>query len=321
MAGSARAQSSDSAVAEQLFVEAKEAMDADPPRYAEACEKLERSLELDAAVGTHLNLAVCYERSGRTASAWLAFRDAAAAARAEGQDKRAQFARERADALEGRVSKLVLDVPSAGMEGVTLRLDGRELHRAAWGEPVAVDAGRHVLAARVRSDEYWREEVVVADGQAPRTFSVPLPPATAASAAPEPDPDPEPPPQPNQPSPAGDVPADPQQGEVAGGGTSQRYLAYGLGGLGAVGLGLSGYFALETTRLERKSNEDCDGNECGDRGTRLRRDALRMGDWATWTGVGGLALLGAAGVLWLTLPDDSATVGFGPTSVRARVVF
>src|SRR5262245_29076470 len=74
--------------------------------YEEACAKFEESQRLAPASGTLLNLADCYERLGRTASAWATFRAAAAEARARGKAARDEEARARAAALEPRLSKL-----------------------------------------------------------------------------------------------------------------------------------------------------------------------------------------------------------------------
>ena len=59
---------SDSAAARALFAEGRNLM-ADE-RYAEACPKFEESLRLDHGMGTQFNLAHCWEKLGRTASAW-----------------------------------------------------------------------------------------------------------------------------------------------------------------------------------------------------------------------------------------------------------
>ena len=43
-------------------------------RYADACPAFEQSMKLDAAIGTQLNIAKCYEEWGRIGRALLAYR-------------------------------------------------------------------------------------------------------------------------------------------------------------------------------------------------------------------------------------------------------
>src|SRR5262249_32964060 len=76
-------QSSNQVAAESLFREARRLVDAG--RYAQACEKFSASQKLDPAVGTLLNLGLCYEKIGRTAAAWATYHEASAAAKATGQ--------------------------------------------------------------------------------------------------------------------------------------------------------------------------------------------------------------------------------------------
>src|SRR5260221_4825909 len=85
---SAQAQTSNQAAAESLFSEARALLKA--KRYAEACAKLVVSQRLDPGVGTLLNLALCYEQGGQTASAWATYREAAAAAKTARQLARSQ---------------------------------------------------------------------------------------------------------------------------------------------------------------------------------------------------------------------------------------
>ena len=97
LAPSAAAQTA-SAAARTLFHEARTLMD--KGRHVEACPKLEESLRLDHGIGTQFNLAHCWEKLGRTASAWGLFMDAASASAAAGQRKRAKAAEQRAASLE-----------------------------------------------------------------------------------------------------------------------------------------------------------------------------------------------------------------------------
>src|SRR5690349_11629781 len=99
---------SDKASAEALFDDALRAMK--EGKYAEACPKLENSQRIDPGVGTLLYLADCYEKIGRTASAWATFREAQSQAEASGQAKRAKAARERVDKLDPQLSYLTIEV-------------------------------------------------------------------------------------------------------------------------------------------------------------------------------------------------------------------
>ena len=67
----------DKAVADTLFNEGKKLLGKNDSL---ACEKFEASLAKATQLGTQLALASCYERVGRTASAWGEFRAAASAA-------------------------------------------------------------------------------------------------------------------------------------------------------------------------------------------------------------------------------------------------
>lgn len=94
------------AMAEALFREGQRLMF--EKRYPEACPKLAESHRLDPAGGTLLTLAFCHEAEGRTATAWTEFREAEAVALREGRRDRQAAAREKADALEPRLSRLVI---------------------------------------------------------------------------------------------------------------------------------------------------------------------------------------------------------------------
>ena len=90
---SARAQDAN---AEELFRRAKALMTAN--KHAEACPMLEESYRLEKAMGTLLNLALCHEKIGKVASAWVEFRAVEQQARAASppREDRAKLAREHA---------------------------------------------------------------------------------------------------------------------------------------------------------------------------------------------------------------------------------
>jgi serine/threonine-protein kinase len=129
----------DKAAAEALFDQGKAFMAAE--NYAAACPKFSESLRLDQGVGTSLWLAECYERSGKLASAWAQFREAAATAVKAG-DPREKIAREHATLLEPKLPKLVIAV-SKGPAGPEVKVtrDGEEVGPALWGTPVPIDSG------------------------------------------------------------------------------------------------------------------------------------------------------------------------------------
>src|SRR5260221_14763601 len=91
--------------------------------YAQACPKLARSQQLDPAVGTLLNLALCYEHANKSASAWASYKQAAAAAHNAAQPDREKFAREHALSLEPKLGSINVKVDSA-VPGIEVRMDG-----------------------------------------------------------------------------------------------------------------------------------------------------------------------------------------------------
>src|SRR5262249_26152099 len=71
----AQPSSADMALAKVLFEEGRKSMA--EGKIDEACAKLGQSYAMDPALGTLLNLAVCHDKQGKSASAWAEFRTAA----------------------------------------------------------------------------------------------------------------------------------------------------------------------------------------------------------------------------------------------------
>jgi hypothetical protein len=228
----ARAQPATNAVAaEELFREGRQLIE--QKRFAEACEKLEASEKLDRAVGTLFSLGECYAAQGRNASAWFAFRGAAALA-AERGDHRRVGAQMKADALEPELAHLVIHVSDAHDE-VRVSVDGSAIVGAALDSPLPVDPGpHHVEAHGVQS---FQTTVEVSTNGVTMTVVVPslVPP---------------PPPPVWRPAPAW-----------------QRSLGLGLIGAGSAAVATGAVFGLQAIVKARDEHAQCgDASTCANEG-------------------------------------------------------
>jgi hypothetical protein len=104
----AEASGSDRSLAQSLFEQAKQLMVAG--KYEEACPKLAESQRLDPGGGTLLNLGLCHERQGKTASAWSDFKEALSVARRDNRSERIRDSEEHIAALEAKLPWLTVSV-------------------------------------------------------------------------------------------------------------------------------------------------------------------------------------------------------------------
>jgi hypothetical protein len=153
-----------------LFDEARRLMQSG--QFKEACPKLEESQRLRSGIGTQFNLAECYEKVGRYASAWSLYLRVAADTKALGQPEREQIASARAAALELRVARLSLQV-SAPVAGLELTLDGSVLGSATWGVATPIDPGDHAIVAQAPGYEPWRGVAQIPERAAQIHLTVP----------------------------------------------------------------------------------------------------------------------------------------------------
>jgi hypothetical protein len=162
------------ALAETLFFTARGLMEAG--RYSEACGKLSESYRLDAAPGTLLNLAVCNEKIGKTASAWGEFRDALADARRMSRPDREKLATEHIATLEPDLSYLAITVPPLVrvVRGIEILRNGVPLQAAAWDTDLPVDPGDVEVVERAPLYKPRTLHVTVAAKQHATLAAVPL---------------------------------------------------------------------------------------------------------------------------------------------------
>jgi hypothetical protein len=214
----------DVARAEALFNAGKQLRDAG--QYADAIPQFAQSSHLAPGVGVSLYLADCYERTGRTASAWTEFRKAEKLAR-DRNDKRADLARAREEALESKLSGLTIAVPPAVARAAPeVLLDGARIPPDEWNAGMAVDPGDHVITVSVAGHEPRMLAAHVEAGS--RSAVVHLDDIVAAAVAPAPTATPVAPPAPPPSEPA--TPPD--------SGAARRWLGIGFLGLGATGIGV-----------------------------------------------------------------------------------
>src|SRR3954470_1550968 len=152
----------DLAAADALFVEGRR-LSAEQ-RFADACARFEASMTLSPRLGVALNLADCYEHVGKSASAWVAFGEAAALARRLA-DPREAFALQRRDALVPRLSRLRIALSGAAIGSLSVARDGVRVEPAAYGVEVPVDPGPHVVDVTAPGRRPWSANIVVSDGE------------------------------------------------------------------------------------------------------------------------------------------------------------
>jgi tetratricopeptide (TPR) repeat protein len=124
--------STDKAMATQLYDDAETLMQSKD--FAGACPKYAESQRLDPQLGVLLHLADCYEKAGKTASAWASFKDAievAARRNASGvNEPRERIARDRAEALAAKLSRITIKVTKPDLVGLEVTQDGQVVGRA-----------------------------------------------------------------------------------------------------------------------------------------------------------------------------------------------
>ncbi len=291
----------DSAAARALFAEGRTLMDAE--RYEDASPKLEESLRLDHGMGTQFNLAHCWEKLGRTASAWALFLDVAAAARAGNQPQREAAARERANALEPKLTRLKVTLTDPAADTKVMR-DDQEIGRAAWGMAVPVDPGDHVIRVTASGKEPWTQEVKVPANS--KTFAVTVPALADLPVAETPK---------ETAAPTETAPTEVGAERVQSDNGSQRIAAFVIGGVGVAALATGTVFMVQSrqdnsaalklchTPVENSDEERCFDDPEERRHRALVDDAKREQLIALiGFGIGGAALVTAA-LLYFTGED------------------
>lgn len=311
------AQSSSQALAEALFQEGRTLMER--AEYPTACAKLSESYRLDPATGTLLNLALCHEKEGRTATAWAEFQSALARVRREGREERVKFARESLARLEPRLPRVLVQVDDA--VDVHVELGNTELGKAAWGASMPVDPGTVVVRATAPGHRSYEQKVTFEEG---KTVTVKIPALVAEAAGPT-----APAPR-TRSSESHDTPASdkrkaekervgtPENADATTPDATRRTVMYVSGGLGIVGIAAGSAFGLVAISQKRDSDRYCNNGECSETGEKIYETAQLNAMLSNAGFAVGVLGLGTSLYCYLTEPESERSGGVAARPVKAN---
>lgn len=294
--------------------------------YVDACPKLEQSIRLDTHLGAEFDLADCHDHIGKVVSAWTGFRKVASDA---SQPERRREATQRMLALEKKLPKLAIEVPSAGL-GLEVRRDGVTVEQVDWGREIPVDPGEHRVTAWIPGGPRWLTIVESSEGatihvQVPRDLGTAAdkiavgPPPPAPTAAPTVAAKPPPPVQLDLPVASkvtpGAATTAPAPSIVDKGFWTRTNVGLVVGGAGIAGLLTGAGFGLASLSSRGDAGENCRGNSCT---VNSRDDAIHNGDAATVATVLGAVALTSALIMIFTEPKGAERVRASRESTPPR---
>jgi tetratricopeptide (TPR) repeat protein len=244
--------------------------------YALACIAFEQSHEVDPAIGTQLNIALCYEEWGKIAGAYRAYLEAERLAKVKG-DERAKGARLKIDELKPKVPRLAVTVPAHADVATAYLFDGKEIDRATLVEDDhLVEVGEHVIEARLAGQLPKQTTIELAQGERRAiTLEVPRVEVTATV------------------SPVVTTAAPRKKGRLYGG--------IGLAAGGTITMGVAGFVALVARQDYTEAVADCPERVCESRAAfDATQDARKKATLMTFVGAGGAVLAGVGVYLILT---------------------
>jgi hypothetical protein len=256
-----------------------------------------RSYQLDPAVGTLLNLAICEEELGHLTHAWQQYQRVIETLPAD--DDRLPIAEQRMARLAERLPRLVIRIANGAPAATRVYRDGSEVSGASLGAVLIIDPGDHVITAE-------------AEGHKPRRYRLSVDRASTHELTVEPGPEISALVEPPSAHSSSELPqrAPAQNDARAQSGSSQRTWGYVVGGLGAASFVVTGVVSLLI--LERKADisSDCNhSNFCGPTGLEAARQIPTLSAIGTTAFALGIVGLGAGAYLVLDAPSDPPQSG------------
>ena len=272
-------------LAQALFDEARQLMGQE--QYAAACAKLAQSQRLAPGGGTLLNLALCHEELGRTATAWSEYNLALSQAIKDGRKDRQDIAHERIDALAASLAHVSIDVDAGAADDINVTIDDEPLAREAWRTEVPADPGDHRVEARATGRKSWHQTIHV---EASRTLRVAIPALEVAEPTHE------------DPSHEG-ASAAPRESPPAPS-NGRRTAGYVVLGAGLASVGLGAGFGVATLSNGDEANRLCPGNApCASSAGLDASDRAHAFAWGADIAIGaGIVAVAVGAYLLLTSP-------------------
>jgi hypothetical protein len=283
------AATADEVRAEALFRDGMQKFDTG--QVAAACAAFTESLRLDPKLGTLLNLALCHEKQGKIATAWLEYNTGAAWATQNGQKERREFANGHALTLEGVLSRVLLQLPPA-RELSSVEVDGEPLPEPRWYLPLYLDPGEHTIAVSAPGKQ--RRSVKVNVPREPSAQLIPIP--TLQDAAP------------TEVAPVKPKPVEPPPEA----GNAQRTVGLVVGGVGIAGIAVGAVLGVMTIQKRDDASSHCAGSVCDPQGLSAHDDAQKLGLVSTLGFGVGAAAVAAGAILYFTAPRGAVQASFGP---------
>lgn len=268
-------------------------------KYAEACAAFEQSQKLDPASGTLYNLAGCYVKLGKLASAWVAYRELAQ--RDANTTRRADSAR-KARELEPRLPRLLIKT-TASPPDLAVTMNGQDV-TALIGVENPVDLGSYKLAARAPTYKDHETSVEIVAEAKTVTVTLELERAPVREAPPRPRVTGDAAPATRKRS-VQDQPAEEESAPPASRRRTYAVIAGGTGvALVATGLVFGTLARGKWDDVKALCGDDltCEIDQ-GAEGKQLSDAAHLDANIATGLAIGGAVAIGVGAYLWLTAPS------------------
>jgi hypothetical protein len=264
-----------------LFREGRDAIEKGD--YETACGRFAESESLDPRVGTLINLAICEEGRHKLAAAHQYWQQATDFARATA-DQRTDYCSAQLARLDPRVPRLTIRLEGAAPPDTVVTRDGIDFGTSSLGLPLPVEVGPHRVTARAPGHTERGFDVDLPEGESVEMIVGPGPltaPTTPASGAP---------------------PSETLEPTAT---SSLRPVAYVVGGLGIVGLGIGTVFGVRAVQAAGDTSGHCDGDVCDATGISARHDEQISGNAATIALVSGATFLTAGAALRVLTPSPA----------------